>query len=90
MLYFGNESFVEELKKDDLVFVSHNVFLFRFAEAHRDVDIFFNTDCEEEVEHQLMGELRAAAENRGIVLTKRGHCRLSEADGENISIEFIV
>lgn len=72
---------------DDLVFIS-NVIIYRFTEIGSQVDLFFNKDCETEAEQQLSEKLISAAEDKGITLSKRGHYKLSEADGENISIEF--
>ncbi len=74
---------------DDLVFVSHNIIIYRFTQISREVDIFFNKDCETHAEELLMETLLLEAKNKGIVLTQRGHYTLSEADEENISIEFM-
>ena len=73
---------------DDLVFVSHNIIIFRFTDIPREVDLFFNKDCEADAEKDLSDKLIKAAVEKGIILTQRGHYELSEAQGENISIEF--
>ncbi|EFK10238.1 nitrogenase-associated protein [delta proteobacterium NaphS2] len=74
---------------DDLVFVSHNIFIYRFTEIGRNVDIFFNKDCEAQAEQRFMETLLRAAKDKGITLSRRGHYTLSEAEEENISIEFL-
>ncbi|ACN15212.1 hypothetical protein HRM2_21140 [Desulforapulum autotrophicum HRM2] len=74
---------------DDLVFVSHNLFIYKFTETGRKVDIFFNKDCEADAEQRLMKTLLVAAEDKGITLSKQGHYTLSETDEENISINFL-
>lgn len=73
---------------DDLVFVSHNVFIFRFTDAGSLVDLYFNRDCEKKAEAVFMDKLNVAAKERGITLTRRGYFNLSQADGENMSLEF--
>lgn len=73
---------------DDLVFVSHNIFIYRFTESGREVEIFFNIDCEPHAEKRIVETLVPAAKAKGIILSHRGHYTLSEAEGENITIAF--
>lgn len=74
---------------DNLVFVSHNVFIYRFTDTSGKVDIFFNVDCETQAEQKLFEKLSTAAKDKGITLLNCGHYKLSQADDENMSIEFL-
>lgn len=73
---------------DDLVFVSHNIFIYRFTEIGEQVDIIFNQECEIKAEKQLMATLLNAAQKNGIILSRKGYYNLSKADDQNINIEF--
>ena len=73
---------------DDLVFISHNVLIYRFTPTGSQMEFFFNRECDADVEQRLTADLINAGKARGITFAKQGYYTLSDAGDENISIEF--
>ena len=73
---------------DDLVFVSHNVFIFRFTDSGERVELVFNRDCEPEAAERFTETLTAEAGKRGVTLERSGYYALSQGDEENMTLEF--
>jgi len=74
---------------DDLVFVAHNAFLFRFTGSGPFVDLVFNVDCPEDEQEKLATEIISLAGGLDLIVTRRGQYELAQnEDGENMSLTF--
>lgn len=74
---------------EDLVFLEHNGFLLQFTNKEQEVLIHIN---EEAIENELAASLallQEKARENGMVFSKGDYYRLSQADEENIRIEFL-
>ncbi len=76
---------------EDLVFVKHNAFLFRFN--HEDaskIHLHFNEECDKEAIHQLKIALGISAKERGINLIHDvKYALIEDADSNNFKIKFM-
>lgn len=73
---------------EDLVFVSHNAFLFRFGEQGELLDLFFNHECPEDEREPIVKQLSTSCEEYGLALTCKGTYALAENSNNTISINF--
>lgn len=74
---------------EDLVFPEHNAFLLQFTDKEQEVLIHINEEANEgELAHSI-ALLQEKAKNNKMDFSKAGYYRLSQADEENINIEFI-
>ena len=74
---------------EDLVFIQHNPALLQFGKVGEMLFFYTNEDTEAAEAAQLFTTIQAKATGHGITLVQRGRYRLSEADGENLSLEFL-
>lgn len=74
---------------EDLVFLEHNGFLLQFCDKEQEVLIHINEEAEENELAAPLALLQEKARENGMVFNKGGHYRLSQADEENIRIEFL-
>lgn len=74
---------------EDLVFIQHNPFLLQFGKVGEVLFFYANVETKEDVARQLFAAVQAKAEGEGITLIHRGRYRLTEAEGENLSLEFL-
>lgn len=74
---------------EDLVFVQHNPILLQFGKVGEMLFFYTNVETGEEEVAQLFAAIQAAAGSQGMTLMQRGRYRLSEADGENLALEFL-
>jgi len=74
---------------EDLVFLEHNGFLLQFTDRSQEVLIHINEEAkEEDLDFPLTLLQEKAKENR-MVFSRGSYYRLSQADEENIRIEFL-
>lgn len=73
---------------EDMVFVSHNLFIIKFTQDDTHLDLYFNEDIEEEKAQHLMSQLEGVGELHGIVIIYKGAYIINENDDESVSVEF--
>ncbi len=74
---------------DDLVFVSHNAFIFRFTDRGHELELWFNRDCEAKEADKLTKKIIQAGGRRQLEITRKGLYSLEQTEGENLKLEFI-
>ena len=74
---------------EDLIFIQHNPILLQFGEVGEILFFFVNVETSSEEAGQLFAAIQAKVGGEGITLVQRGRYRLMEAEGENISLEFL-
>jgi hypothetical protein len=74
---------------EDLVFPEHNAFLLQFTEKEQEVLIHINEEAEENALAGSLALLQEKARENKMVFSRAGYYRLSQADEENITIEFL-
>lgn len=75
---------------DDLVFLDHNAFLLQFTDNDKEVLIHANSEAEgEEIKDSAVARLKNVAASHEITFTDGGLYTLTQADDENIRIEFL-
>ncbi len=76
---------------DDLVFIEHNPFIIQFDdEDSKNLNLFFNVDCEQEAVEKLEAQLKNAALQREFTVTTSGKFEMKQKeDTEEIDIKFI-
>jgi hypothetical protein len=74
---------------EDLVFLDHNAFLLQFTDKEQEVLIHINEEAAEDEIVQALALLQKKAEENKMIFSKAGYYRLSQADEENINIEFL-
>lgn len=74
---------------EDLVFLEHNGFLLQFTSREQEVLIHINEEAEENELAASLALLQKKAKENGMVFSKGDYFRLSQADEENIRIEFL-
>lgn len=74
---------------DDLAFIEHNAFLFRFDEG-RKLSLFFNEDCPEEDAKKLEQQIVSLSRKGNLSVNRRGIFSMKQIDGEsNLEIRLI-
>jgi hypothetical protein len=73
---------------EDLVFVSHNLFILEFTDVGEQIDLYFNEEIEEDKAREVIGKLAAMGELHGLAFVYKGAYALSENADESISVEF--
>lgn len=74
---------------EDLVFLKHNGFFLQFTDRSQEVLIHINEEAKEDELAPSMVLLQEKAVENKMVFSKAGYYRLSQADEENINIEFL-
>ena len=74
---------------EDLIFIQHNAILLQFGKVGEILFCYTNEDADAVEATQLFAAIQAKAGDHGITLVQRGRYRLSEAEGENLSLEFL-
>ncbi|HIP83467.1 MAG TPA: hypothetical protein EYH19_07850 [Desulfocapsa sulfexigens] len=74
---------------EDLVFLDHNAFFLQFTDKEQEVLIHINEEAVEDEIVQDLALLQKKAEENKMIFSKAGYYRLSQADEENINIEFL-
>ncbi|MBU0945114.1 MAG: hypothetical protein KJ804_22115 [Proteobacteria bacterium] len=74
---------------EDLVFLEHNGFFLQFTDKEQEVLIHINEEAEESELAASLTLLERKAKENGMVFTRGDYYRLSQADEENIRIEFL-
>lgn len=74
---------------DDLVFLEHNGFLLQFVDTQQEVLIHVNEEAVEDELEVVLSLLQQQAKERGMVFTRGNYYKLSQADKENVRIEFL-
>ncbi|WP_020589278.1 hypothetical protein [Desulfobacter curvatus] len=76
---------------DDLVFIEHNPFLIQFDDDNsKNLNLFFNVDCEDQTVVKLEAQLKKAALQREFTITTSGKFQMKQKENtEEIDIEFI-
>ena len=74
---------------EDLVFLEHNGFLLQFTDKESDVLIHINEEAEENELAASLALLQKKAKENGMAFSRGNYYRLSQADKENIRIEFL-
>ena len=73
---------------DDLVFLEHNAFLLEFTDNDKEILIHINREAEGEEIKDCVVKLQDVAAAHGMAFTDGGLYTLTQADDENIRIEF--
>ncbi|MEJ2158025.1 MAG: hypothetical protein P8X96_22065 [Desulfobacteraceae bacterium] len=73
---------------EDLVFVSHSLFILKFTDDPAHIDLYFNEEIEEEKAQELMGQLDALGTLHSLTIEYKGAYALSENSDESLSVEF--
>ena len=73
---------------DDLVFLEHNAFFLEFTDNDKEVLIHTNSEAEGGEIKDSVGKLKNIAASQGMTFTDGGLYTLTQADDENIRIEF--
>ncbi|MDQ1269203.1 MAG: hypothetical protein QG618_509 [Thermodesulfobacteriota bacterium] len=77
---------------DDLMFIEHNPFILQFDDENsKNLNLFFNVDCEQETAEKLEAQLKNAASQRGFTVTTSGKFEMRQKENtEEIDIKFNV
>lgn len=73
---------------EDLVFLEHNAFLLEFTADNNELLIHTNSEAEAVEIKDSIGKLKKVAATHGLTFTDGGRYTLTQADDENIRIEF--
>ncbi len=73
---------------DDLVFVSHNLFILKFTDTANCIDLYFNEDIEQAKAETLLALIDAAAEAEDLQIAYKGAFCLTPKEDESIELEF--
>jgi hypothetical protein len=73
---------------EDLVFLEHNAFLLEFTANDKELLIHTNSEAEENGIKDSIAKLKTVAVTYGMTFTDGGLYTLTQADDENIRIEF--
>lgn len=73
---------------EDLVFLEHNGFLLEFTDDDKEILIHTNSEAEGEEIKDAIGKLKNIATAHGMTFADGGLYTLTQADDENIRIEF--
>ncbi len=74
---------------DDLVFLDHNAFLLQFTDNDKEILIHANSEAEGREIKDSIARLKNVAASHEITFTDGGLYALTQADDENIRIEFL-
>lgn len=74
---------------EDLIFPEHNAFLLQFTDKEQEVLIHINEEANEGELAPSLVLLQEKAKDNRMDFSKADYYRLSQADEENINIEFI-
>lgn len=74
---------------EDLVFIQNNPALLQFGKVGEMLFFYANEDIEATEAAQLFATIQTKVGSHGMSLVQRGRYRLSEAAGENLSLEFL-
>jgi len=73
---------------EDLVFLEHNAFLLEFTAKDTELLIHINSEAEKSEIQDSIARLKEIAGAHGLTFTDGGLYALTQADDENIQIEF--
>ena len=73
---------------EDLVFLEHNAFLLEFTASDKELLIHTNSEAEADGVKDSIAKLKSVAGIHGMTLMDGGLYTLTQADDENIQIEF--
>lgn len=73
---------------EDLVFLEHNAFLLEFTATDTELLIHTNSEAEESEIKDSIAKLKKVAADNGMTFMDGGRYSLTQADDENIRIEF--
>ena len=74
---------------EDLIFIQHNHFLLQFGKSGELLLFHTNVETSTEEAAKLFSSIQAVAAAAGFTLLLCGRYRLTPADGENLSLEFL-
>ncbi len=74
---------------EDLVFLDHSGFLLQFAEKKGEVLIHVNVEAEQDALALDIALLQERASEQNMVFLHGQQYKLREADGENVTLEFL-
>ena len=74
---------------DDLVFLDHNAFLLQFTEENDKLLLHCNCEADKDAIRDAIAILKGAALGHAMIVVDGSDYSLSQADDENIKIEFI-
>lgn len=73
---------------EELVFLEHNAFLLEFTASNKELLIHSNSEAVESEIRDSIARLKKVAADNGVIFTDGGRYSLTQADDENIRIEF--
>ncbi len=73
---------------EDLVFLEHNAFLLQFTVSDKELLIHTNSEAEESEIKDSIAKLKNVAVAHAMIFTDGSQYTLTQADDENIRIEF--
>lgn len=74
---------------EDLVFLEHNAFLLQFTANDREILVHTNMEAEPSGIRDDIARLQKIAASHGLTFTIGSWYTLTQAEGENIRIEFL-
>ncbi len=73
---------------DDIVFVEHSAFMFKFSDDGN-ADLYFNVDCPAEDADKIYKTIMDLAKNNKLDVIRKGTFEMKQVEGEeNIEIKF--
>jgi hypothetical protein len=73
---------------EDLVFLEHNAFLLEFTASDMELLVHINSEAAESEIKDSIARLKKMAMEKGMTFSDGGRYTLTQADDENIRIEF--
>lgn len=74
---------------DDLVFIEHNAFLLQMEEEGEKVSLYFNTDSDVNVRHDIATKLAEFGATQQLFITRKGTYTVIEgADEDSFQLAF--
>lgn len=73
---------------EDLVFLEHNAFLLQFTPNDKELLIHTNSEAEENEIKDSIARLKNVAMDHGMIFSDGSQYTLTQADDDNIRIEF--
>lgn len=74
---------------EDLVFLEHNSFLLQFTDKDLEIMVHINSEADKDAVGHDIGRLQEIALGHKMKFIKGDEYTLSEADEENVTIEFL-
>lgn len=74
---------------DDLIFVSHTLFIVKMLNVGADIEIFFNAECEPKKKHELQSAITKLWEPVGFNISFPSTFTIKPCDDKTLQITFL-